>query len=219
MDKLKTIRGQDNRLLIGVTGGIASGKTTVSNMLEELGALLIDHDKLARTVVEPGKPAYKEIVDYFGSRILQEDRCIDRKKLSTIVFQNVEKRKRLESATHPRIHDLFLKELTQLAKKQPGAIIQVSIPLMIEHNLQYMFHKLVLVYIPEDKQVERLMARDNISEEKARTILNAQMPINEKIGYADFVIQNSGPLEHTKKQVKELWRKLQKLQKEMAGNK
>jgi len=217
MDELKTIRGDDNRLLIGVTGGIASGKTTVTDMLKELGAPLIDYDLIARQVVEPGKPAWKEIVGYFGSQVLQDDGNIDRKKLSKIVFQDFKKRKKLEALTHPRIHDQFVQQLSKLSKKEPGAIIQVSIPLMIEESLQFMFHKLLVVYVPEDKQIERLVARDDISKEEGRAILDAQLPIDDKVGYADFIIYNGGSLKETKKQVDDLWQKLKGIQKEMAG--
>jgi len=168
-------------------------------------------------VVEPGKPAWKEIVDYFGRQVLQEDDNLDRKKLSKIIFQDIEKRKKLEAVTHPRIHEQFVNQLNVLSKKDPGAIIQVVIPLMIEQNLQHMFHRILLVYVPEEKQIERLVKRDKISEEEARNILNAQLPIDEKVGYADFVINNEGPLAETRKQVEELWQKLKQLQKEMAG--
>ncbi len=218
LGELEKIRGKDNRLLLGVTGGIASGKTTVANMLEELGAPIIDFDVLARKVVEPGKPAWKEIVDYFGKQVLQEDGQLDRKKLSGIVFRDMEKRKKLESFTHPRIHQEFVKQVNDIAAKNPSAIIQVVIPLLIELNLQYIFHKLLVVYIPREKQVERLMKRDGITEEEALNILKAQLPIDEKVGYADFVIHNDGTIEDTKKQVKELWEKLQALQKERGKN-
>lgn len=221
-DELKIIRGDDNRLLIGVTGGIASGKTTVTHMLRDLGALLIDYDLIARQVVEPGKQAWKEILDYFGSEILQKDQQIDRKRLSKIVFNDLEKRRKLESLTHPRIHDEFVRQLISMAKKNPGAIFQVSIPLMIEQDLQYMFHKLVVVYVPEEKQIERLMERDRISEAEAHTIIKAQLPIDEKLRHADFVINNAGFPEETKKQVDYLWLKLKKIQEEMGwkrGNK
>ncbi len=219
MDELSEIREEDDRLLVGVTGGIASGKSTVTGILKELGAPLIDYDAIARQVVEPGMPAWKEIVGYFGCHVLQEDKNIDRKKLSKIVFRDSEKRKKLESFTHPWIHKQFVEKLDEITKKMSGAIIQVSIPLMIEQNLQYMFHKLVVVYIPEEKQIERLMARDRISEEEARRIIKAQLPIDEKIRYADFVITNSGTPEETKRQVQELWRNLKKLQNKMVGKK
>ncbi len=216
LDELKSIRGEDNRLLIGITGGIAGGKTTVANMLEELGAVHIDYDLLARQAVEPGKPAWKDILEYFGSQVLNEDKSVDRKKLGGIIFRDLEKRKKLERFTHPRIHELFVEQLDGIAGKKPGSIIQVSIPLMIEQNLQYMFHKLVVVYVSEETQVERLMARDKMSKDAAYAILQAQLPIDEKVGYADFIINNGGSVEETKKQVKDLWEKLQNFQKEMA---
>lgn len=219
LDELKTIRGEDNRLLIGITGGIASGKSTVADMLKELGAAHIDYDLLARKVVERGKPAWKDIIDYFGSQVLNADQSIDRKKLGNIIFRDHAKRKKLESFTHPRIHEQFIKDLEQKAKKNPGSIIQVSIPLMIEQNLQHMFHKLVVVYISPEKQVERLVARDKISEDAARAILHAQLPIGEKVGYADYVIDNGGSVDETKEQVEELWQKLREIQKDMAGKK
>jgi len=210
--QLEEIRGKDNRLLLGLTGGIASGKTTVANMLADLGAYTIDFDVLAREVVEPGKPAWREIIDFFGRQVLNEDDTLNRKKLSDIVFTDMEKRKKLESFTHPRIHQEFVRQVNEITAKDPNAIIQAVIPLLIELNLQYIFHKIIVVYIPYEKQVERLMTRDGISREQAENILNAQLPIDEKLGYADFVIHNEGSLGQTKKQVKELWAKLQSVQ-------
>lgn len=210
------IGGEDHSLFVGVTGGIASGKTTVAGMLAEMGAAHIDYDLLARQAVEPGKPAWKDILDYFGSQVFNEDRSVDRKKLGRIVFQDPAKRKKLEVFTHPRIHNLFVKELGEISKRDPGSIIQVSVPLMIEQNLQHMFHKLVVIYVPEETQVERLMTRDKMSEDEARAILEAQLSIEKKVGYADFVIYNDGSEDETKKQVQDLWQKLRVLQKEMT---
>ena len=214
LDELETTRGKDNRLLLGVTGGIASGKTTVANMLEELGAPIIDFDLIARKVVEPGKPALKDIVDYFGKQVLQEDGELDRKKVSDIVFSDLEKRKKLEGFIHPRMSEEIKKEMDEIVKKDPNAIIQVVIPLMIELSLQHRYHKLMVVYISQDRQVERLAERDGISRDNAANILKAQLPIDEKVGYADFVINNEKSLEETKRQVKELWQTLKRLQKE-----
>ncbi len=216
MEQMETIRGKDNRLLLGVTGGIATGKTTVVRMLEELGAPVIDFDLLARQVVEPDKPAWQEIVAYFGKQVLQNDKHLDRKKLSDIVFRDIEKRKKLESFTHPRIHAEFMVQLSTIVEKDPDAIVQVDVPLLIENNLQYLFHKTLLVYIPEEMQIERLVKRDKISEEEAADRLKAQLPIDEKMGYADFVIYNDKSLEETKKQVEKLWKTLKKIQKEKA---
>jgi len=213
---LEAIRGQDNRFLLGVTGGIATGKTTVVNLLQEKGAPVIDFDLLARTVVGPDKPAWKDIVAYFGEQVLREDRCLDRKKLSDIVFQDLEKRKKLEGFTHPRILGEFIRELDEIVSGNPESIILVDIPLLIEQNLQYLFHKLLVVYVPEERQLQRLMNRDGISREEAAGLLKAQLPIEEKVGYADFVIHNEGSLEETRRQVDELWETLRQIQKEKA---
>jgi dephospho-CoA kinase len=214
VEQMEAIRGKDNRLLLGVTGGIASGKTTVVNMLNELGAPVIDFDVLAREVVEPGRPAWKDIVGYFGEQILKEDKHLDRKKISDIVFRDMEKRKKLEGFTHPRIHEEFVKQLDEIVKKDPNAIVQVDVPLLIEQNLQYIFHRTLLVYIPEEKQIERLVKRDGISREEAADRLKAQLPIDEKVGYADFVIYNDKSVEETRKQVEELWKTLKGIQEE-----
>ncbi len=214
VDQLETLWVKDNSLLLGVTGGIASGKTTVANMLRELGAPIIDFDDIARQVVEPDKPAWKEIVKYFGRQVLKEDGNLDRKKVSKIVFRNMEKRRKLEGFTHPHIYKEFIKQVNEIAKKDPESIIQVTIPLLIELNLQYMFHKILVVYIPQEKQIERLSERDGISKDEAKNMLKAQLPINEKVGYADFVIHNEGSLMETKKQVEDLWQMLKSLQKE-----
>ena len=208
-----------NVLLLGVTGGIASGKTEVANMLKELGAPIIDFDVIARQVVEAGKPAWQEIVDYFGKQVVQEDDSLDRKKLSNIVFRDMEKRKKLESFTHPRISEEFVRQVNEIAEKTPGAIIQVVIPLLIELNLQYKFHKLMVVYIPKELQIERLVERDGISKEEATNILKAQLPIEEKVGYADYVIHNERSLEETRRQVEDLWQTLKKVQKEKGESK
>jgi len=216
MDKIEAVRGKDNRLLIGVTGGIASGKTTVANMLRELGAPIVDFDLIARDVVAPGKPALKDIVDYFGKQVLDKNGVLDRKALSEIVFRDLEKRKKLESFTHPRIHEEFVKQVNEIAAKDSNVIIQVVIPLLIEVNMQYLFHKILLVYIPPEKQVERLSKRDKISLDEAANILKSQLPIDEKTGYADYIIANDQSLEKTSAQIEKLWRDLKKLQHERS---
>ncbi|MFP4085250.1 MAG: dephospho-CoA kinase [Desulfobacteraceae bacterium] len=217
--QLEQIRGKDNRLLLGVTGGIASGKTTVANMLKELGAPIIDFDVLSRVVVEPGEPAWKDIVDCFGPQVLLQDETLDRKKLSDIVFQDMEKRKKLESFIHPRIYEHFVRKVNEIAAEDPNAVIQVVIPLLIELNLQYRFHKILMVYVPKEEQVRRLMHRDNIPEEQARNTLKAQLPIDEKRGYADYIIHNDGIIEETRKQVEALWLQLKEMQKLLAQGK
>ena len=211
-------RGKRRIMLLAVTGGVATGKSTVSRILEELGAPLIDFDVLARKVVEPGKPAWKEIVNYFGKGVLQDDGRIDRKMLSAVVFQDEAKRKRLESFTHPRIFEEFQRQVEEVASGKPDAIVQAGIPLLIELNLQHRFDKVLLAYAPQETQIDRLMKRDRVSREAATNVLKAQGPIDEKVRYADFVIRNDGPLEDTRKQVEAVWQELKKMQKKNTEN-
>jgi len=199
------VRGNDNRLLLGVTGGIGTGKTTVANMLREKGAFTIDFDLLARDVVEPGTKGYKDIVDYFGTQVVGEDGTLDRKRLSKIVFGDMEKRKKLESFTHPAIYEAFFRDLDLIAGKDPDAVIQVVIPLLVELNLQYLFDRVLVIYVPEEIQIKRLAGRDEITEEEAKIILKSQIPIDEKLKFADFIVDNSSTLESCREQVEKVW--------------
>jgi len=201
------------RLLLGVTGSIATGKSTVARMLEEMGAPMIDFDVLSREVMEPGKPAYRDIVSYFGEQVLSEDKTLDREKLKEIVFRDMEKRKKLESFTHPRIIEAYLKQVEKLSQGKEPVIIQAVVPLLIEARLQTLFNLLLMVYAPEEVQLKRLMERDGISKELAMNIIRSQMSVEEKKGYCDLIVDNSGPLEETRRQVEMVWRKLQKIQK------
>lgn len=201
------------KLILGVTGGIASGKSTVVRMLKEMGTPAIDFDLLARQAVEPGMPALRKIVDYFGEQVLQKNGSLDRKKLSKIVFQNPGKRKKLESFTHPVIYEEYFRQVSEIAEKNPGAVIQAEIPLLFELNLQSMVDKTLLVHIPREEQIKRLTRRDNISESEAVAILNAQMPIDEKLEHADFVVRNENSLGETRKQLEHIWQSLEKIQR------
>lgn len=198
------------QFILGLTGGIASGKSTVSAMLADLGAPLIDFDALARLVVEPGRPALKSITDYFGKTVLRADGTLDRKKLSGIVFNHPEKRRKLEEFTHAAIFEEYLIQVARLEAANPGAIIQVAVPLLMELNLQSMFDQVLVVYVTPAQQVARLAARDGISATAAANILDAQLPIDEKVAAADYVIDNGGTLEDTRQQVEILWSKLRK---------
>ncbi|NPA24548.1 MAG: dephospho-CoA kinase [Deltaproteobacteria bacterium] len=207
-EMMAKVKGSGRHLLLGVTGGIAGGKSTVSQMLAELGSPLIDFDEIARRVVEPGTEGYRQIVDYFGRQVLADDGTLDRKKLSDIVFGDLEKRKKLESFTHPPIYEEFFREIEEITAREPEAIIQVAVPLLVELNLQYLFDRILVVEVPVATQLERLMARDGISREAAEKIIQAQLPITEKLQFADFVVDNSRDLAYTRKQIEDLWRQL-----------
>ena len=204
---------EDNLLLVGVTGSIACGKSTITSMLEELGAPLIDFDKIAKQIVEPGQPGLDEIVKSFGSGILLENGHLDRKKMSDIIFNDPKKRKKLESITHPGIFKVFFQQVNEIAAKKKDPIIQVEIPLLIELNMQFMFDCIIVVSITKEQQVQRLALRDNISKKQAVNIIGSQLPVSGKINFADYVINNSGDLKNTEKQIVQTWESIVQYQK------
>jgi dephospho-CoA kinase len=214
LKQMHSLKKKPGLLLLALTGGIASGKTTVANMLAQWGAPLVDLDHIARIVVEPGKPAWKDIVSSFGEGILEEDGHVDRKKLSSVVFNDPRKRKDLERFTHPRIFNEVAKQVETIARQTLPVVVPVVVPLLFEVNAQHLFHKVLLVYVPRRTQMERLVKRDSITSQEAARILDAQMPIDEKLPLADYVIHNDGSLEETRKQAEELWNTLNQITKE-----
>lgn len=191
---------------IGLTGGIACGKSTVAGMLARKGALIIDIDRIAREIVEPGQPALAAIVDKFGQAVLQEDGTLDRKKLGAIVFADPARRKELEQITHPAIRSVMKQRMQQYEADHPDRLVVVDVPLLYESRLEDYFDKVMVVYVPRDVQKRRLMARDSLSGEEAEQRLRAQMDIEEKKRRADIVIDNSGTPEETERQLDRFWR-------------
>ena len=197
-------------LNVGLTGGIASGKSTVARMLVEKGAVLIDFDELTREVEEPDKPAWWEIVRHFGEAVLLPDRRIDRGKLGEIVFADPVKRRLLNDIVHPAVFDEWRKRLTEIERRQPDAVVLSDIPLLIEAGLEKMVDVVLLIYIPPDEQIRRLMARNGLSREEAERRVSAQMPIAQKIPRADRVIRNEGSIEETAREVERIWEELRR---------
>lgn len=175
---------------VGLTGSIATGKSTVSRMLAELGAVIIDADKIAFDAVLKGKPACCKIIDYFGECILQENGEIDRKALGEIIFNNPDKKQVLNGIVHPEVFCEMARQIDDAVKK-PGAVIILDVPLLIESGMHKDMSDVILVYTPEDIQLERLMARDNIDRAAAMARIHSQMPVDEKKKYATIVIDNS----------------------------
>jgi len=198
-------------LKVGLTGGYASGKSTVAKMFVELGATLIDADKLAREVVKPDKQAWFEIVAHFGKGILLKNREIDRKALGEIVFGSDAERERLNAIVHPRVLDEELKAIEEIKGRELDAILILSVPLLIESGHYKLCDKIVVVTVDRDTQIKRLMERDGFSREESLRRISAQMPLSEKVTYADFVIDNSGSIQETEFQVKEVFKKLRML--------
>jgi dephospho-CoA kinase len=207
-EKYEAIKADKKVLIVGLTGGIASGKSTVAQFLKELGGVIIDFDILARQAVRPGEKAWRQIVEFFGEGVLLDNKELDRKKISRIVFSDPDKRKRLEGFTHPAIAEEFVREVEKTSSEENKSLIFAVVPLLIEGGMQRLFHAIAVVYIPGEKQIERLIQRDGITRDRAIGILSAQIPIDEKIGFADFVIDNEESLEETKRQVQNLWDRL-----------
>ena len=197
-------------MLIGLTGGIASGKSLVAGELKRLGAYLIDADEIAREVVKRGLPAYSEIVKEFGEKILNPDKTINRKELGRIVFSNPELRKRLEQITHPRIRKKIEAEISAIKAKNPKAVIVVDAALLIEGGLYKKMDKVIVVCADEKTQIKRLTERDGLAIEDAKNRISSQMPLREKRKYADFVVENveGKSKEKIKDEVKTIFEKL-----------
>lgn len=196
--------------VIGLTGGIASGKSLVAGILRELGAIVIDADAIAREVVEPGTEAWREIVEAFGEEFLLPSGHLDRKKLARKIFQDPAARKALEAITHPRIRQRILKEVDRQRSLDDSCrrVIVLEIPLLFETGRPPGLDGVIVVYADEEVLLERLIARDGITREEAELRLRAQMPLPEKVRLADWVIDNNGPPEATRAQVEALWREL-----------
>ncbi len=185
--------------LIGLTGSIGTGKSTVSGMLRELGATIVDADEGARAVVEPGTPGLRAVVEEFGPEVLAPDGALDRAALAEIVFKDPQLRARLNAITHPLVRE-WMATRTAAAS---GVVVH-DVPLLFENGLHTAYERTVLVYAPDAVALERLRAK-GMSEEQARARIGAQMPIEEKRALADVVIDNSDGLPETQRQVRELW--------------
>lgn len=178
-------------LRVGITGGIGSGKTALTDWLAGKGIVIVDADLASRTVVAPGQPALRDIVDTFGSEYLQHDGQLDRAALRTLVFSHEEKRRQLERITHPRIRE----ELARQMDSADSTYVVLSSPLLLESGQSAMVDLSVVVDVPEDTQIQRTMARDHNSRELVEGIMAAQLDRDTRISRADIVIDNSGSLE------------------------
>jgi len=190
-------------LILGLTGSIATGKSTVSLMFDDYEIPVIDADKVARQVVVPGEQAYNEIVKEFGEDILREDKMLDRKKLGSIVFADKEKRKKLNNIIHPQIRKKMLHDRDQLVEQGEKCVV-LDIPLLFESELTHFVDKVIVVYADPKIQLERLMERDESTEEEAKQRINSQMSIKEKAARADTVINNNGTKFETYEQLEKV---------------
>ncbi|MGK4152743.1 dephospho-CoA kinase [Kurthia gibsonii] len=187
-------------MIIGLTGSIASGKSTVAKMLEKYRFPIVDADQVARLVVEPGEPALTEIVAAFGEEILLEDGSLNRKKLGDLIFHDPSKRAILNGIIHPAIRKEMLRQRDEWLNNGAEVVI-MDIPLLFESKLQHFVEKILVVSLSEEKQLERLMERNQLSEEEARARISSQLPLSVKEEGADAVIYNESTLEKTEQQL------------------
>jgi dephospho-CoA kinase len=191
--------------LIGLTGGIGTGKSTVAAMLAARGAALVDSDLLAREVVEPGTPGLAEVVEEFGPSVLLANGTLDRAGLGAVVFGDEAKRLRLNAITHPRVRELMLQRVAA-ALGSDAPLVVVDVPLLFESGMQGAFEGVLLVWTPPAVQLARLVERDGWAESEAQRRVASQMPIDEKRALATWVIDNSGTVAQTEAQVDDWWR-------------
>ncbi len=185
---------------IGLTGSIATGKSTVASMFKDLDIPVIDADVISRQVVQIGEEAYQEIVATFGENILQEDQSLDRKKLGSIVFADEKKRQQLNQIVHPAVRGRML-ELKESYLNKGEPIVVLDIPLLFESKLTYLVDCTIVVYVDEETQLKRLIERDQSSRKEALQRIQSQLSVKEKAALADFVIDNSASLQQTKEQL------------------
>lgn len=194
--------------MIGLTGGIASGKSTVAKILQQLGAAIVNADVLSREVVEPGQAAWNEIVAAFGPEILQQDQTLDRQKLRTLIFNNPAARKQLEAIIHPRVRALAEQRIRE--QTEAGfAVIVYEVPLLFEAKIHEWLRPVILVACDVEIQRRRLEQRDQIDSAAAQKHIDAQMSLEEKRRLANYVIENNGTLDDLERQVREVLGKIQ----------
>ncbi|MFQ5881934.1 MAG: dephospho-CoA kinase [Candidatus Methylomirabilales bacterium] len=194
-------------IIVGLTGGIAAGKSTVARMFAKWGAAVLDADEMVRELQSPGTEVYQATVEAFGPLILQADGTIDRNVLGEMVFRDERLRRRLEAIVHPALVAAVEERLDQL-RTQGVPISVVELPLLIEAKSQSRFDWVVVVSAPEEAQVTRLMAARRLTQEEALARIHSQMPLREKVKRADFVIENGGDLQETERRVQEVYKLL-----------
>ena len=198
-------------LKVGLTGGIASGKSTVSKIFASFGAKVLDADEVAREVLLPGQPAWKRLRRAFGQEFFHPDGTVKRKQLRKLIFADPEKRSQLNAIVHPEVMKEINRRSEILSSSVQTGVLLVDVPLLLEVGVANRFDKVVVVYVSKSVQINRLQQRDGISEEEAKQALTVQMPLSKKVEQADYVIDNSGTLEETLAQVEKVWEELLEL--------
>ena len=195
-------------LIVGLTGGIASGKSLVTRILRDLGAHVIDADKIVHDLLGAGQEACREVIAHFGPDVRLPDGSVDRRKLGDIVFNHPDERAWLNQCIHPRVYEAYHHQIRHICARQPDCIVVLDAALLIETGHHKHMDKLIVVYASQQDQVKRLMERDRFTLEQALARISSQMPLDEKRTYADHVIENTGTREATELQTREVFTKL-----------
>ena len=196
-------------VVAGLTGGIATGKSTVAAFFVSAGAELIDADRIAFDAVQKGTAAWQEIVEHFGQGVLLPDGQIDRTCLGNIIFHDHEQKAVLNGIVHPAVIRRMHQRIEELEQNQPDAVVIVDVPLLIETGIYRDIRDIILVYVPEKVQIERLMDRDGLSRKDALARVHSQMSIEEKKTYASIIIDNTGSIEKTRERTFAVYNELQ----------
>jgi dephospho-CoA kinase len=189
-------------ILVGLTGGVATGKSTAAKMFKQCGAIVIDADELAHEVVKPGKPAWQEIVKTFGKTVLNADSTLNRRELGAVVFRNQTKRRRLERIIHPRVAREQTRLTKQAAQKDPHAVVIYDVPLLFEAGIEKRVDRTIVVTANRETQIARLKIRNGLSRADAIRRIRSQMPLSKKIRLADIVIDGTRPRQDTVKAIR-----------------
>lgn len=197
-------------ITIGITGGFATGKTTVVKMFRELGAKVVDADRIARSITKPKTLVWKSIVDYFGKEVLKKNGYINRNKLAKIIFSNKTKRYKLNSFLHPHIISEIKRIINTAAKGSKTKVLVVDAPLLFESGINKLFDKIIVVLCRYDIQQKRALMRKNLSLKQINKRIKSQWPLNRKIKKADFIINNNKNFIKTKREVNGVWKELVK---------
>lgn len=200
-------------IVVGLTGGVATGKSTVARMFQDCGAAVIDADVLARHVVEPGKPAWRDIVKSFGRDMLQPDRTLDRKALADVVFRDRRKLRRLNAIVHPRVAREQSRLAREIERKHADAIIIYDAPVLIEAGAHRRMQRLIVVAADPASQIARLQKRNLLSRPEALRRIKSQLPLTKKIKLADYVLDGTTPRPQLRRQVRAIFKELQRLSK------
>ena len=203
--------------LIGLTGGIASGKSTVARRLYEHGAVHIDADQLARRVVEPGTPALAAIIDRFGTAVLRPDGTLDRAKLGELIFNDDEARADLNAIVHPAVRELSARLIAKAEEADPRAVVVYDVPLLVEASVDHPFDLIVVTSAPRRTQLKRLVEDRGLDPMQAEARVDAQVANTERLAVADVVIDTDGTLGHTMSQADALWGRILKERAERAA--